>query len=275
MDINELIINALKEDVGTGDVTTEFLGLLNEKKTAFLIAKNCGVLCGIDVAKQVFLIVDNNLKITIYKNDGETIKKGDKIAKIEGKASAILIAERVALNFLQRLSGIATMTKSFTDKISGYRAKILDTRKTTPLLRNLEKYAVRTGGGFNHRFGLYDMILLKENHIRSAGSITNAVKAVKQKNTSYKIEVEVTNLKELDEAIKCDVDRVMLDNMDIETMTKAVKKYKGRVEFEASGNVNLDNVQDIAKTGVNFISSGALTHSFKSLDISLLFKEGK
>jgi len=273
MQLKELIQKALEEDIGSGDITTEYLELPKKTTTAYLVAKQEGVLCGLQVAFLTFKLLDEGVKCVAYKKDGDLLKKGERFAKIEGYSATVLQGERVALNFLQRLSGIATLTKSFADKVKGYNVKILDTRKTTPLLRALQKYAVRTGGGYNHRFGIYDMILVKENHIRAVGSITNAVKKIKASNTSYKIEVEVTNLKELDEAVKCGVDRVMLDNMSIDQMTKATTKYKGKVEMEASGNVTLDTLEQIAGTGVDFISSGALTHSYKSLDISLLFTQ--
>jgi nicotinate-nucleotide pyrophosphorylase (carboxylating) len=273
MKIDRIISKALQEDIGSGDITTDYLDLPKKNISAFLMAKEDGVLCGIQIALSCFLHVDETLKCIAYKKDGDYLKKGDTIAKIEGYSSSILKGERVALNFLQRLSGISTLTKQLVDIIEDYDVKLLDTRKTTPLLRELEKYAVSVGGGFNHRFGLYDMVLIKENHIFGAGSITKAVEMVKKKNTTYKIEVEVTNLEELDEAIQCGVDRVMLDNMSLIKMKKAVKKYKGKIEIEASGNVSIDTIEEIAKTGVDYISCGSLTHSYRSLDISLLFKE--
>jgi nicotinate-nucleotide pyrophosphorylase (carboxylating) len=274
MNISKIVKLALTEDIGTGDITTEYLDLDKKITSAYLIAKQDGILCGLDIAFLTFRKVDEHLKCVAYKRDGDTVKSGDTLAKVEGYSSSILQAERVALNFLQRMSGISTLTKCFVDKIKPYKAKLLDTRKTTPLLRKLEKYAVKTGGGFNHRAGLYDMILIKENHIRAAGSIAQAVAMAKQHNTSYKIEVEVSNLTELDEAVNSAVDRIMLDNMSIKKMKEAVKKYGGKVELEASGNVNLDTINEIAATGVDYISCGSLTHSYKSLDISLLFKEG-
>jgi nicotinate-nucleotide pyrophosphorylase (carboxylating) len=273
MQLEQLISLALDEDIQTGDITTEYLELNRGTIEAFLVAKAEGVLAGLPVLVKTFHMVDANTTIVLYKKDGDKVKRGDEIARIEGNAASVLRGERVALNFLQRLSGIATMTRSMVDEIAGTKAKVLDTRKTTPLLRSLEKYAVRMGGGFNHRFGLYDMIMLKENHIRSAGSITKAVENVKRHNTTYKIEVEVTNLDECLEAYGCGVDRIMLDNMSLEVMRQAVDLYSGKVELEASGNVKLETIRAIAETGVDFISSGALTHSFRSLDISLLFKE--
>jgi nicotinate-nucleotide pyrophosphorylase (carboxylating) len=275
MNSRRLVELALDEDIGTGDITTEYLELPKRNSVAFLVAKADCILCGIDIAFETFRVVDEHIKCIAYKRDGDWLQKGDTLAKIEGYSSSILSAERVALNFLQKLSGIATITNAFVGKLSGTKTKLLDTRKTTPLHRKLEKYAVRTGGGHNHRFGLYDMILIKENHIRAAGSITNAVQLVKSKNTSYKIEIEVTNLTELDEAVSNGVDRIMLDNMSVEQMSVAVARYTGQVEFEASGNVTLDTIEQIATTGVDYISTGSITHSVKAADISLLFQEEK
>lgn len=272
MKIEDLVKNALIEDIHSGDITTDYLDI-NNYTTAQLIAKDDGILAGINIAKLAFKTIDINTEFIIHKYDGDKICKGDKLADIKGKSNSLLKAERVGLNFLQRMSGIATMTNKYVEAIKPHKAKLLDTRKTTPLLRDLEKYAVRMGGGYNHRFGLYDMIMLKENHIRAAGSIREAIKAVKKHNTTYKIEVEVTNLQELEEAFNEQIDRVMLDNMSIEEMQEAVRKYSGKIELEASGNVTLLTIGKIAQTGVDFISSGALTHSYKSMDITLLFKE--
>jgi len=273
MNWSEIIRLALQEDLGTGDITTDYLDLEPIPEKAFMIAKAPGVLAGLEIVKEVFLTIDKNLKITMYKRDGDTVKRGDEILRLEGNPASILKGERTALNFLQRLSGIATMTKAMVDKLEGTSAKLLDTRKTTPLLRSMEKYAVRVGGGYNHRFGLYDMILIKDNHIRACGSITEAVKRVKEKNIAYKIEVEVSNIKELEEAVKAGVDRILLDNMSISKIKNCVKRFGSKVELEVSGGVTLDNIREIAQTGVPYISSGALTHSYQSLDISLLFKE--
>lgn len=271
MKIAEIISLALAEDIGTGDITTTYLDLDATHSSAYMIAKADGIIAGSDIARKVFKTVDPELKITLYRKDGDRVQSKDEIMKIEGKASSILQGERVALNFIQRMSGIATKTNELVDLIQGSNARLLDTRKTTPLLRELEKYAVRIGGGFNHRFGLYDMILLKENHIRAAGGITEAVRRVRLHNTSYKIECEVTTPEELDEAVKAGVDRVMLDNMSIPKMKAAARKYAKKVELEASGGVTEKTIAAIAATGVHFISVGALTHSYKSLDISLLF----
>ncbi len=272
MTIEDIIKNALDEDIGFGDITTDNLAIDDKIITADFVAKQKGILAGVFLIDKIFKIVDDKVKTIIKKSDGDNVEKGEIFATISGKSSSILKAERVILNFIQRLSGIATLTNNFVEKIKDYDVKILDTRKTTPLLRKLEKYAVRIGGGYNHRFGLYDMVMLKENHIRSVGSISEAITRIKQNDVTHKIEVEVTNLAELDEAVKAKADRAMLDNMTIEDMIIAVKKYKGIIELEASGNVTLDTVKQIAATGVDFISSGSLTHSFKSLDISLLFR---
>jgi len=274
MRIDDIVKQALIEDLGSGDITTDFLDLAQKHISAYIVSKQDGVLCGLQVALLVFKNVDESIKCIAYKKDGDFVKKGDTFLKIEGYSNSILKAERVALNFLQRMSGIATMTRLFVEAIKPYQAKLLDTRKTTPLHRDLEKYAVKIGGGFNHRFGLYDMVLIKENHIRSVGSISEAVNLVKKHNTTYKIEVEVTSLEELEEASKCGVDRVMLDNMDIEMIYEAVQKYSSLVELEVSGNVSLETINKIASTGVDFISCGALTHSYKSMDFSLIFMEG-
>ena len=273
MNIDEIIRLSLEEDIGHGDITTDFIDVDDTTSVAFMIAKQDLVLAGINVAIKVFRSIDPNLKIIIYKKDGDWVIKGDDLIKIEGKTSSILKAERVALNFVQRLSGIATKTRSYVNELDGSNTKLLDTRKTTPLLRNLEKYAVKIGGGYNHRFGLYDMIMIKENHIRAAKGITAAVQKIKMKNTSYKIEVEVTNLDELKEAVNAGVDRALLDNMSVEMMKKAVDSYHDSIELEASGNITIENINKVAKTGVDYISSGSLTHSYKSMDISLLFKE--
>lgn len=273
MSIDQIIQLSLQEDIGTGDITTTYLDLEPEVSIAFMIAKAPGILAGVDIAFRTFKMLDSSTKVTIYRKDGDAVKPGDEIMRIEGKPASMLQAERTALNFIQRLSGIATKTAIMVKMLEGTQTRLLDTRKTTPLLRQMEKYAVKVGGGFNHRFGLYDMIMLKENHIRAAGGIEAAVAAIKKHNTAYRIEVEVTNLEELALAVAAGVDRVMLDNMDIAQIKEAVKKYRKKIELEVSGGVTEANIAAIAKTGVHYISSGALTHSYKSLDISLLFKE--
>lgn len=273
MSIEEIIRKSLEEDLGSGDITTRYLDLEPSITIAYMIAKAEGIIAGAEIARKVFKTLDPELKVTLYRKDGDPVKPGDEIMRIEGRPASILQAERTALNFLQRLSGIASKTNRMAMALAGSKTKLLDTRKTTPLLRSLEKYAVLVGGGFNHRHGLYDMIMLKENHIRSAGGISNAVNRVKKHNTTYKIEVEVTNLEEVAEAVNCKVDRVMLDNMSLKEIRQVVKTYKNKVEFEISGGVTEENILSYAKTGVHYISSGALTHSYNSLDISLLFKE--
>jgi nicotinate-nucleotide pyrophosphorylase (carboxylating) len=273
MDIKQLIRMSLEEDIFTGDISTDFLHLDLEQSSAQFVAKAEGVVAGMEVAELTFKTVDPNTIFTPRVVDGTYVVKGTVLADIEGSSASLLKAERVALNFVQRLSGIATMTHHYVKALEGTSTRLLDTRKTTPLLRQLQKYAVRVGGGFNHRFGLYDMVMLKENHIRAAGSITEAVRRIKASNTTYKIEVEVTNEKELIEAVNCRVDRIMLDNMSLEQMRSAVVNYGEKVELEASGNVTLETIREIALTGVHFISSGALTHSYSSLDISMLFKK--
>lgn len=268
--LRKIVEEALNEDIGFGDLTTECIIPENMYSKALILAKEEGIIAGLPVAKEVFKVLDDSVKFNETKKDGEKVEKGDVVLEIYGKTKAILIGERTALNFLQRLSGIATYTKKCVDVVSPYGVKILDTRKTTPLLRILEKYAVKTGGGENHRFGLYDMVLIKDNHIKAAGSITNAVKRVKEKLSHvYKIEVEVSTLEELREALENEVDIVLLDNMDISTLKEAVRLAKGKVLIEVSGKISLEKLEDIAKLGVNFISMGSLTHSFKSLDLSL------
>ncbi len=273
MIIKEKIKQALLEDIGTGDITTDYLDLGHKSVNAYIIAKEDGILCGIEVAKEIFRMIDPEIHLVAYRKDGDRVLKGDDVLKISGMGQSILKAERVALNFMQRLSGISTMTGRYVEEIKNTEAKLLDTRKTTPLLRYFEKYAVRTGGGYNHRFGLYDMVMIKENHIRSVGSITDSIIKIKHKNSTYKIEVEVTNLDELEEAVLAGADRILLDNMSLEDMSQAVEQYGQRVELEASGNITLETIGSVAETGVHFISSGALTHSYKSLDLSLLVKE--
>jgi len=273
VNLEEIIRKSLEEDLGSGDITTRYLDLEPSTAMAYMIAKDTGIIAGADIARQVFKTLDPELKVTLYRKDGDPVKPGDEIMRIEGRPASILQAERTALNFLQRLSGIASKTNRMVKALAGSKTKLLDTRKTTPLLRSIEKYAVRVGGGYNHRHGLYDMIMLKENHIRAAGGISQAVARIKEHNTTYKIEVEITNHAELAEAVACKVDRVMLDNMSLKDIRLAVKTYKKQIEFEISGGVNEENILSYAKTGVQYISSGALTHSCKSLDISLLFKE--
>jgi nicotinate-nucleotide pyrophosphorylase (carboxylating) len=228
------------------------------------------VLAGIDVARQVFWSVERKLQVKLPLKDGGRANEGDTVLEVAGDLAAILMAERTALNFLQRLSGIATLTRAFVDKVAGTRARILDTRKTTPGYRFLEKAAVRVGGGYNHRFGLYDGVLIKDNHIAAAGSMRQAVKAaVESGSHTLRVEVEVETLDQLAEAIAAGADVVMLDNMDLETMAEAVRRTKGKIPLEASGGITLDNVREVAATGVDLISIGALTHSVRAVDMSM------
>lgn len=267
-----IIKKALKEDIKKGDLTSQAIFSKQDKCSAQLIAKEDGVIAGLKVFKQTFKIMDNNVKVKLLFNDGQTCKNRDVIAEISGSVISVLGAERVALNLLQRMSGIATFTQQFVQLCQG-RCHVLDTRKTVPNLRVLDKWAVKLGGGVNHRTGLYDMALIKENHIKAAGGISQAVnKVLKYDKHKHKIEVEVTNLTELKEALTCNIDRIMLDNMDNQTMREAVKITAGKIDLEASGNVNLTTIAEISKTGVDYISIGALTHSVKAMDYSLLVK---
>ncbi len=270
--VEELIDRALEEDIGTGDITT--LTTISEDAQGHgkYIAKEDGVLCGIDLAKRVYAKLDAGIEFTAYKQDGDEVKKGDIIAEVRGNAISLLTGERVGLNLMQRLSGTATKTRECVKKIEGTGATIADTRKTTPGLRVLEKYAVRVGGGSNHRFNLADGILIKDNHIVAAGGITEAVRrARKNAPHTLKIEVEIETFEQLEEALAAGADIIMLDNMSCEDMAKAVKIVNGRAKTEASGNMGDRDLCEVAKTGVDIISIGALTHSVRSLDISLKF----
>lgn len=269
MDLKKIIKEALKEDINKKDLTTFYLK--NKKKIikAKVIAKEEGILCGINIFKQVFLAYDKKVKFPFSLKDGDYFKKGQMLCEIIGKAGSILTCERVALNFLQRLSGIATLTNKFVNKIKKYNVKILDTRKTTPLLRSLEKYAVRVGGGYNHRFSLYDGIMIKDNHKKVAGSLEKAILEIKRCKKKVPFICEVENLKEFEIAQKFGVKWIMLDNFSIPQIKEAVKRKKKGVKLEVSGGVNLDNVEEIAKTGIDYISIGRLTHSPKAIDISL------
>lgn len=270
--VEQLIERALEEDVGTGDITT--LTTIAEDAVGHgrYIAKEAGVLCGIDLARRVYEKLDRNIEFTAYKKDGDEISVGDIIAEVHGPAISLLTGERVGLNLMQRLSGTATKTRECVKQIEGTRATITDTRKTTPGLRVLEKYAVRVGGGSNHRFNLADGILIKDNHIVAAGGITEAVaRARKNAPHTLKIEVEIETFEQLEEALAAGADIIMLDNMSCEDMTRAVGIVAGRAKTEASGNMGDRDLIEVAKTGVDIISIGALTHSVRSLDISLKF----
>lgn len=268
------IINmALAEDAPFGDITT--LGTVPEdtQVTGKFIAKDNGVICGVDIAERTFEIVGGNFRMTKYFRDGDTVKKGDVIADISGTARTILTGERTALNLMQRASGIATVTSVAVKAVEGTKAHIADTRKTMPGLRLLDKYAVRVGGGVNHRFNLSDGVLIKDNHIAAAGSITAAITGAKRNCPhTLKIEVEVENFEQLEEALAAKADIIMLDNMSNEDMKKAVEIVNGRALLEASGNMGDKDLKAVAQTGVDLISIGALTHSVKAMDISLKFK---
>jgi nicotinate-nucleotide pyrophosphorylase (carboxylating) len=268
--ITFLLRLALAEDLGTGDVTTAPIVPSTLSVEGKLVAKEEGIVAGLDIARLVFQLVDGRIDLISRVADGTRVRQRQPLADVEGPGAGILSAERVALNFVQRMSGIATLTGQFVEAVKGSKAVILDTRKTVPCLRALDKLAVRLGGGENHRFGLYDMVLVKDNHIAAAGSITEAIRRVRHGEGKHlPIEVEVKSMAELREALALQPDRIMLDNMSLEEMRRAVALAAGQVELEASGNVTLDNVSAIAATGVDFISVGALTHSPRALDISL------
>ena len=273
MNIKEFIKLALEEDVGTGDITTLTTIPADREAHGKFLAKESGVLCGIDVAKEVFNTVDSTVEFIPFFKDGDKINKGDIIAEVKGNAQSVLTAERTALNIMQRLSGIAKRTYEACEAIKGTKAVIADTRKTTPCMRVLEKYAVRCGGGSNHRFNLADGILIKDNHIAAAGSITAAVKSARRNAPhTLKIEVEVEDMDMLKEALDAGADIIMLDNMSNEEMKKAAEFVNGRALLEASGNMGEKDLLEVAKTGVDIISIGALTHTVKAMDISLKFK---
>lgn len=268
--LENIIKNAILEDINYIDITTDYLMTDKFTSTAYFISKDTGVLCGIDIALKVFKFIDDNVSFSIMKKDGDKLIKGDIIASVSGKTSSLLKSERTALNLLQHMSGIATKSNKYSQLIKETSAFIVDTRKTIPGIRALQKYAVTIGGAKNHRFNLSDAAMIKDNHIDAYGSISNAVKALKDKiGHMNKIEVEVRNLEELYEALECKVDVIMLDNMDVETMKKAVKINEKSAILEASGNITLENVLQVAETGVDIISIGELTHSVKSFDISM------
>jgi len=271
--VRKLIEDALVEDIGHGDVTSEAVIPEGASSTAEIIAKQDLVLAGVLIACEVFRTLDLKVQFTAFFRDGERIASGSVIAQVQGATRTLLAGERVALNLLQHLSGIATTTARFVDALKGTRAEILDTRKTLPGLRTLEKFAVRTGGGRNHRFGLYDGVLIKDNHIKAAGGIIKAMAGIRKKvHPLLKVEVEVRTLDEVREALAAGATMIMLDNMPPALMKQAVDIVGGRVPVEASGNVTLDNVRAIAETGVDFISSGSLTHSSSAADISMKIK---
>lgn len=274
MTIEEIIEKALSEDIGSGDHTSLSTIPSSARGKARLIVKEDGVLSGMEIAAVVFRKVDPEIVFSPILTDGDIIKKGDIAFTAEGPSASILQAERLVLNFMQRMSGIATSTARYTKELAGLECKVLDTRKTTPLLRELEKMAVRHGGGFNHRFGLYDMIMIKDNHVDFAGGIVQAIDAanhyISERGLNLKIEIEVRNFNELDQVLEHGgVDRIMLDNFTPANLKLAVEKINKQFETEASGGITLESIRKYAETGVDFISVGALTHHIKSLDLSL------
>ncbi|MGD9557606.1 MAG: carboxylating nicotinate-nucleotide diphosphorylase [Mangrovibacterium sp.] len=265
----KLIELALEEDVATGDLTTDHLIPVSIRKTAYMIAKAEGVIAGLPVAEMVFRRLDSSLDWNPEVGEGARVKKGDILVRFQASYRALLTGERTALNFLQRLSGVATMSALYARAISGYKTVVLDTRKTIPGFRLLDKYAVRTGGATNHRIGLFDMVMIKDNHIDIAGGITPAVSRIRPGiPAGIPIEVETTSLAQVEEALTAGADVIMLDNMDNGTMAEAVRLINGRAKVEASGNMTLERLREVAATGVDYISIGALTHSVQALDIS-------
>lgn len=269
-DMDKIIMNALKEDIPSGDITTDNIIGENSESEAILIAKDDGVIAGLNVAQRVFLLLDDGIIFKKVAEEGQQVKCGDIIATVSGNTRAVLKAERTALNLLQRLSGIATATRKLVDRVGDIKAKVVDTRKTTPGLRILEKYAVRVGGGYNHRFSLSDGVLIKDNHIKAAGGIKNAIEHVRNRIPhTIKIEIETETIEQVQEALDAGADIIMFDNMGLDKMKEAVKIVNGRAITEASGNINENTIYDIACTGVGIISVGGLTHSVNSFDISM------
>lgn len=268
----DIVRRALAEDIGTGDVTSQFIISPDIISNSMIVAKESGTVCGLPMVEEVFFQIDSTLKLEYRVSEGSEINPGDCLMTIKGRAQSILSGERVALNLLQRLSGIATLTARFAKLVDGTKARIVDTRKTTPGLRVLEKYAVRVGGGYNHRFGLYDAVMIKDNHIHACGSISEAVRmALEQAPHVMTVTVECETLDQVREAVDAGADMVLLDNMSLSSLAEAVEIVGGNAGTEASGGVNEDTVRNIALTGVHVISVGALTHSAPALDISLDF----
>jgi nicotinate-nucleotide pyrophosphorylase (carboxylating) len=269
-----LINLALQEDVGNGDITTDNLIPASERRNAYMEAKASGIIAGLEVAEMVFRQFDHQLEWNPKVDDGDTVSKGDVIVEFSATYRALLTGERTALNFLQRMSGIATISAKYAAAVAGTKTQILDTRKTLPGFRLLDKYAVKAGGASNHRIGLYDMVMIKDNHIMVAGGIENAVKTIRAAvKPEIKVEVETTTLDEVQQALDAGADVIMLDNMDNPTMKAAVELIAGRAKTEASGNMTLERLREVAETGVDFISVGALTHSVMALDISQRISE--
>jgi nicotinate-nucleotide pyrophosphorylase (carboxylating) len=268
-ELSECIRRALDEDIRSGDVTTDVIVPAGATLHGRILAKQNGVIAGLTVAKRVLLLLSRDINFTAQVDEGAVVEKGQIVAQVQGSARALLTGERTALNFLGRMSGIATLTKQFVEAVAGTNAVILDTRKTAPGLRLVDKLAVELGGGQNHRMGLFDMVLIKDNHIDFAGSIRAAVERVRSTGTRLEIEVEVRSLDDVHEALEVGVERLLLDNMSSEMMKEAVAISGGRAKLEASGNITVDNVLEVARTGVDFISVGALTHSAPVFDVSL------
>ena len=273
VEVSDSIRRALAEDIGSGDVTTNTIVPPDALLRGRIVAKQKGVIAGLDIAESVWLMLDERVSFSKKTTDGASVENRTIVAEVAGSARALLTGERVALNFLGRMSGIATLTRQFVDAVSTTRAVILDTRKTAPGLRFTDKLAVRLGGGRNHRAGLFDMVLIKDNHIDFAGSITAAVTRVRDSGTALEIEVEARTLNHVREALALGVERILLDNMTFELMREAVQICAGRAKLEASGNVSLENVLEVARTGVDYISVGALTHSPRVFDVSLEYVE--
>jgi len=272
LEFDAIIDAALREDMPEGDITSEGIIPADARSEAIFLAKEDGILAGLAIARRVFEKIDSAVEVTEKIQDGAAFRKSDILACVEGPTITLLKGERTALNFLQRLSGIATVTRRFVDAVAGTKARILDTRKTTPGLRLLEKYAVKAGGGTNHRLSLSDMVLIKDNHLRYVGSVAEAVRRARAAvRPGIRIEVEASDLSQVRDALAAGADMIMLDNMTLETMREAVTIAAGRVPLEASGTVSLDRVRAVAETGVDFISVGALTHSARAVDISLEF----
>lgn len=270
LNADDLILNALKEDITSEDISTNSVMRQYQLGEVDLICKEDGVIAGLEVFKRVFELLDADTKVEFYVKDGDKVKNGQKLGVVRGDIRVLLSGERTALNYLQRMSGIATYTRTIADTLEGTNTKLLDTRKTTPCMRVFEKYAVKVGGGYNHRFNLSDGILLKDNHIGAAGGVKEAVAMAKEYAPFVrKIEIEVENLEMLKEALEAGADIIMLDNMSVEDMKKAVELCQGKAETECSGNVTKENVAKLTRIGVNYISSGALTHSSPILDLSL------
>ena len=270
INVDEYILNAIKEDITSEDVSTNAVMPENRRGSAELICKQDGIICGLSVFERAFTLLDETARFDTQVKDGDTVKKGQLIGVVYGDIKALLSAERTGLNFLQRMSGIATMTREYADELKGYKTVLLDTRKTTPNMRPFEKYAVTVGGGKNHRYNLSDGVLLKDNHIGAAGSVTKAITMAREYAPFVrKIEIETETLDQVNEAVEAGADIIMLDNMDNDTMKKAVELIGGRAQTECSGNVTKQRLREIAEIGVDFVSCGALTHSAPILDLSL------